>query len=714
MNRALCTALWFLLAIAGVLFAQTSSPMLPPETGYGSPGPYHTVVDSVPHAGWGSAQVYLFSPREAEKPVPLILFCHGLAADRPSTYRALIDILVSKGYAVLYSPYQTFTAYHKPTAAYEQLWKGIRTGMSAWAARLDTTRVGVVGHSYGGGAVPWVAWNSWKNQNWGTQALFMVIMAPWYSYNLTQPILRGFPPYLTFLVEIFDNDNVNDPRMARDLFENIQVPSNRKSFCIIHSDWQGADTLWADHGVPTGELEFGPNVNLLDYYGVDRKIDALADFALTGSSQGKAVALGTDSLACFMGRWPNGTPFKPMYAGNRPPMPHPQTWYNNFWNHEINPRAKVPNVRRNSDWSTIDNAVTIRNYFRFFGSRKMLVQEREGTDITTVDTTGGLDEACRVAQPDTGWGANGPWHGTELYFPHPGLGDANIHVITPDSCPPPWPVVFMAPALWKPGTMFYRGLIDHLVSRGSIVVFSTYNYNRFFDQKVRYGVLYDGFNAGVELFIDKVDTTRIAFVGHSYGAGAVPAIARQFLSQRRWGANGSCLFIAAPYFVYNISQQELKDWPFPTTMIVQVYGGDRRMDYRIAEDIFYSIGIHPRNKDFEIITDAVRTGCEIDADHDAMQSENPDENNVVDFYGVYRQLDALMASAFAGDSIARQIALGHGSADQTYCGTWPDGTPVKPFITVSDRPATKVKSRDFVFGWKDHANRRRAFYSQDQ
>ncbi|MBD3419044.1 MAG: hypothetical protein GF398_02890 [Chitinivibrionales bacterium] len=695
--------------------------MLPPAHGYGSWGEYDMRRNSIAHPQLAEDSVYFFRPDADTLNPPLFLFCPGIAAREPRHYLAIISFLVSNGNAVLYAPFKASVGFTDPQKAYKQMWTGFDTGLVAWRSEYDTSHVGIIGHSYGAGAIPAFAWKIFIERKWGLQGAVMYMMAPWYCHEITHKQLLSFPAYVKLIVQVFEHDNVNDPRIAKDIFHTIGIPSDEKDFIILHSDSTHPDyILTADHSTPNGARKHGKNVNFLDYNGIWRLLDALVDYAFTGSSQAKSIALGNGNPdQRFMGLWNETDSLQPLYAGDRPPMPQPQAYYNNFWLNHVNPRLSSRELEFVSASAGAKEELTIRNYLRMHWFKKHVrstKEENEDTDKGGAEDSDqhGQADPCRVALIDTGYGSNGPFTHLERLFPHPGLGDANIHVVYPAEDEGPFPVVLFAPALWKPSTAFYRSLIDHIVSRGNILIFTTYNYSSIFDHELRYRVMLLGFKNGLELVINKVDTTRLALLGHSYGGGAVPAIGWEYAHNRGWGAKGLALFIMAPWYSFRVEQQQFDSFPAHAKLIVQSYKGDRRMDTRIAEDFFYSLNISPTEKDYITLADAVSDGCEIDADHDAPQSQDADETNVVDFYGIWRPLDALMDYAFTGSAAAKKVALGNGGAAQTFCGYWPDGTRVKSFIKVTDRPESELRQGAFLFEWDSFMNPRKDQYHPDE
>lgn len=277
-------------AIAQVTDRECANAVLPITTGYGSDGSRRVITKTFVHPQWPREKVYVFHPANSLSPAPVIFFSHAYGATSPQYYAKLIEHIVSRGYVVVYSPYKTLRATH--SQRYTLLWSGFAAATAKYGKFMDLTKVGFVGHSFGGGATPAMAYKGLVEKRWGSKAAFIYIMAPWYSFEITQQQMKRFPKQTNLLVQVYQDDKINDHRMAIDLFKTINVP--QKGYMILQSVSSQNCQLTADHFVP---LTSGNNgrVNGLDYFGVYRIFDALADYSFNGNQNGKQVVFGKTS-----------------------------------------------------------------------------------------------------------------------------------------------------------------------------------------------------------------------------------------------------------------------------------------------------------------------------------------------------------------------------------------------------------------------------------
>ena len=74
--------------------------------------------------------------------------------------------------------------------------------------------------------------------------------APWYLFNISQAELTNFPPDVKLVVEIYNDDPVNDHRMAADAFLNIGISNAEKDFIKVYGDSSSGYAYTAEHDLP--------------------------------------------------------------------------------------------------------------------------------------------------------------------------------------------------------------------------------------------------------------------------------------------------------------------------------------------------------------------------------------------------------------------------------------------------------------------------------
>jgi Secretion system C-terminal sorting domain len=193
---------------------------------------------------------------------------------------------------------------------YDILLHGFQLAARNYPNIIDTTRVGFTGHSFGGGALFGLSHRCFTENNWGENGRLLFSLAPWYSYELSQAQLQSFPANTKLIMQVYDDDTVNDHRMAMDVFNNINIPNDEKDFILVKSDTIQGYIYAADHAVPGTYQVF----DALDYYAFYRLLDALCDYTFNGNLAGKAVALGNGSA--LQVTMPNG--LKPLVQSDAP------------------------------------------------------------------------------------------------------------------------------------------------------------------------------------------------------------------------------------------------------------------------------------------------------------------------------------------------------------------------------------------------------------
>lgn len=309
-----------LLILGSVLscFGQYNDPNISkPSSGYGADGS-HT-IDSVSfvNPNFITKNIEIYYPTDVTGNVPTIFYSHAYGGNNSSAISGMLEFVAKKGYAIVYVPYKTVNS--TITDRYNNLLEGFRKAARDYPNIIDTTQVGFMGHSFGGGASFGNAYKCFTENNWGQNGRFIYALAQWYSFNITQSELQSFPTDTKLLIEVFDDDETNDHRMAIDIFSTININSDEKDFLMLKGDTINGYTYLADHIVPNTSNAF----DALDYYAYYRFIDALADYTFNGNLTAKDVALGNGSVNQIS--MPGG--LKDLDHSDAPLVTHPESKY---------------------------------------------------------------------------------------------------------------------------------------------------------------------------------------------------------------------------------------------------------------------------------------------------------------------------------------------------------------------------------------------------
>ncbi len=298
-----------------------------------------------------------------------------------------------------------------------------------------------------------------------------------------------------------------------------------------------------------------------------------------------------------------------------------------------------------------------------------------------------------IPPPDAAYGADGPYAMDQATVPNPAFRRQPVRLFLPRGAAGERPVVFFShgfgPGVWQA----YGDLIRHMVSRGDAVVYSTYPVIGATIPQ-RYDDLWAGFRAAAAQYADRLDLTHVAFVGHSFGGGATPAMAHRGIVQAGWGSVGAFMLELAPWYSYDLPADRLAAIPPRVVQAVEVYDHDVTNDPRMAIDLYdHSRATH--RFFFRVRSTAVR-GCVLTADH-STPGRNPSLRQKQ--YGVFRVFDALAAFAF-GDSTGAMQTLEATKAAPTTAGYQP--------LRLESNPTPDDAGRSYRYPWSGAQNPRRS------
>lgn len=284
--------------------------------GYGADGGYSVEKKTFRHPTY-KQDVVVYFPKDIKTKVPVVFFTHGYGPNIEAAYDRMIKHVVSRGSILVFGVYPMRG---KMDNRYDITWKGFEQAANLYADRMDLTRVAFIGHSFGGGANPTLAYKGIVEKGWGAQGAFIMSLAPWYTHFLQNEQMAKFPKHVLHAVQVYDLDKMNDHRMAIDI--HAAMRTNVNLYLSVASLTVQDCKLTAEHFLPTDRGQVA-----VKHFGLFRPMDILADAAFNGNMA--ALAKITSSPR------PDYAPVSLM----RNPVPaQPEDFYTFGWSGRMNPR----------------------------------------------------------------------------------------------------------------------------------------------------------------------------------------------------------------------------------------------------------------------------------------------------------------------------------------------------------------------------------------
>lgn len=329
----------------------------------------------------------------------------------------------------------------------------------------------------------------------------------------------------------------------------------------------------------------------------------------------------------------------------------------------------------------------------------MIACSKNGDESAPTDPPANNTLQGPIQKPASGYGSDGPYEVAEIDFPNPEYNGTQVSIFYPKGITTPRPTIFFSHPYGGEDKTYNIGLYNFIAKKGYVVVFVPY---RTYDISIdhRYETLWDGFTTAAANYPNIIDTKKVGFMGHSFGGGASIGLAYKAFKEKGWGGDGRFLFTMAPWYAFNwgspsnySTQQQLQDFPPNTKMITQIYEDDVFNDHRMAIDIFKNINIPNSEKDFIYFKTSTVAGYTYLTEHAMPTSRKA--YDALDYYGVYRLLDAMIDYSWNGNVAAKDVALGNGSAKQTTMPGY-NGQVMAP-LEVTDNPTPKYPQGKYEF-----------------
>lgn len=174
------------------------------------------------------------------------------------------------------------------------------------------------------------------------------------------------------------------------------------------------------------------------------------------------------------------------------------------------------------------------------------------------------------------------------------------------------PVILFGHGYTASFTWAYGQLIDHLVSRGFVVVYPFYS--AAFEPEQQYAAMDGGYVAGIaSLPAGRADVSRLGFVGHSWGAGMVPRM-MQLASARGWGRDAMWAVQLSPAWEYFVGDGPIVV-PANARVLTISYEWDVLVDTQIATEGLLAMTIADDHKQQMIVHADNRFDPALESDH---------------------------------------------------------------------------------------------------
>ncbi len=205
---------------------------------------------------FGNTTVYAPKVFDSAKKIPTVLFIPGWSSKDHKDYSSLLNFIASQGYGVIYSICE------KEKSANHFIERFLTTLESEeLSKKFDITKIGVVGHSSGGG-ISFKVMSEFLEKGFGKDGRFIFSMSSWFAFEMRSDDLQNLGVDTKIVMQEFSSDFTTDPRISLTLFSKLKVSENK------NRDYQ---VYKGDHSYPMGDKSYDKMQAVL------KPLDALMD-----------------------------------------------------------------------------------------------------------------------------------------------------------------------------------------------------------------------------------------------------------------------------------------------------------------------------------------------------------------------------------------------------------------------------------------------------
>ncbi len=213
------------------------------------------------------------------------------------------------------------------------------------------------------------------------------------------------------------------------------------------------------------------------------------------------------------------------------------------------------------------------------------------------------------------------------------------------------PFVLFSPGWGSQNHNSYSSLLTFIAKQGYAVIYAKD------PAEVTTTILINRFQNIIDNY-NFLDFSKFGVIGHSSGGGNTFNILKHF-SQKGWGKNGNFILATAPWFAFDMKENDFQKIPSNSKIVIMQFAEDQTTDPRIPLKIYDLLNtVHEDNKDYTMIANANHGYIAGDRDYTLMQA-------------LLTPLDALMENVFNENHNAKREALENGNDNPYNSGLQP-------------------------------------------
>lgn len=201
---------------------------------------------------WGSA------------PTPVVFFGTGWGNTNHENYHTLLAFIASHGYSVVYVP---------DSGSYWSQFTKFDNIVNEFSAKLDTSKIGVLGHSSGGGITFKILEHMIANE-YGKDGRFLLAMDPYFAQFMDKRNLNALNDTNVLFVQFGPSGNSTDARIPLTTYKLLSGENIDKNYMVLADD--------NDHGYPSRQ-------NINNMQGLLQPLDALLRYTFVAQNDAHHV-----------------------------------------------------------------------------------------------------------------------------------------------------------------------------------------------------------------------------------------------------------------------------------------------------------------------------------------------------------------------------------------------------------------------------------------